>query len=240
MPAKIQSQSFPSHTEGVPLQPVDLVKEIVRRIREQIFAGHFGSDGEIPTEAELSEMYGVSRTVIREAMRTLRTQGLVEVARGRRPRVKPADPQVAVESLQALMLRTDVDLHHLGEVRRPLEVEIAGLAAERATTEQIDAMRQAIDSQANARSVQKQTDADTRFHELLAESTRNPLLKVLLSTVAPLLNKSRRRTISRVGTERAVAGHNAILAAIKRRDKTKARAAMREHLRMAEEDLEAR
>ena len=67
-------------------------------MREQIVSGEFASGGTMPPEGKLCETMGVSRTVIREAMRMLGAQGLVEVSQGRRPRVRPADPQTVVET----------------------------------------------------------------------------------------------------------------------------------------------
>jgi len=219
------------------LQQVDLVKEIVQQLRERILSGQFGQDGELPTEAQLGTTFGVSRTVAREAMRTLRAQGLVEVSRGRRPRVCPVDPQVAIDSLQAMLVRSSASVHHLFEIRRPLELEIATLAAKRATADDIAALQAAIDEQLEAKSLKKQMDCDRRFHELLANSTGNSLFQMLLSTIAPLLNASRRTTLSRVGAGRAIEGHVAILKAIRERSPDEAREAMATHLAMAEEDL---
>ncbi|MCE9555128.1 MAG: FadR family transcriptional regulator [Planctomycetes bacterium] len=219
------------------LQQVDLVKEIVQQLRSRILSGHFGQNGELPTESQLGTSFGVSRTVAREAMRTLRAQGLVEVSRGRRPRVCPMDPQVAIDSLQALLVRSVASLHHLFEIRRPLELEIATLAADRATEADMQALQDAIDEQLESKSVKKQMDCDRRFHELLANSTGNTLFQTLLSTIAPLLNASRRTTLSRVGAGRAIEGHVAILQALRNRDSVEAHKAMALHLAMAEEDL---
>lgn len=237
--AETSSKGRTAQTSGqfAPIQSIDLVKEMVDQVREQILSGKFGSDGLLPPEAELSEQFGVSRTVAREAMRTLRAQGLVDVSRGRRPRVRPADPQVVADGLHALVLRSDAQLEHLAEIRRPLELEAAALAATNATVEQRQAMAVAIDEQIAAKSLSKQVAADTHFHNLLAESTGNPMFSLLLSTIAPLLNESRRRTISRVGPDRAVQGHKVILAALESGDTETARDAMGSHLRMADEDL---
>ena len=75
-----------------PLPRLDLVQEVTERLREQILAGAFDADRSLPPEGQLGQALGVSRTVIREAMRILAAQGLVEVSQGRTPRVKPADP----------------------------------------------------------------------------------------------------------------------------------------------------
>ncbi|MBM3396580.1 MAG: FadR family transcriptional regulator [Betaproteobacteria bacterium] len=219
------------------LQQVDLVKEIVQQLRDRILSGQFGQDGELPTESQLGSTFGVSRTVAREAMRTLRAQGLVEVSRGRRPRVCPVDPQVAIDSLQAMLVRSAASVHHLFEIRRPLELEIAALAATRANENDMTALQETINEQLEAKSLKKQMDCDRRFHELLANSTGNAMFRMLLSTIAPLLNASRRTTLSRVGSGRAIEGHVAILQAIRNRNPEEARNAMATHLAMAEEDL---
>ncbi len=220
------------------IQPVDLVKEMVLRLRNRILAGQYGDSGDLPPEAKLSQAFGVSRTVVREAMRTLRAQGLVEVSRGRRPRVKLMDPQSMTEGLEALLMRSNVTLGHLGQVRRSVEEEIAALAAEHASEADVRAMQQTIDDQLVASSHEKQVATDTRFHELLAKSTCNPVLPLILTVLSPLLEQSRHITISRVGPERAVEGHSAILQAVRNGNANAARQAMLMHLHMAEEDLE--
>jgi DNA-binding FadR family transcriptional regulator len=79
--------------------------------------------------------------------------------------------------------------------------------------------------------------ADVRFHELLAETTGNPVFTVLLKTLGGLLGESRRRTIRTAGVEPALIGHREILAAVERHDPHAADAAMRRHLDWAEDDI---
>ena len=219
------------------MQKVDLVREVVNRLRDQIIAGQFEPSGLMPAEGELCETFSVSRTVIREAMRMLRAQGLVEVSQGRVPRVRRADPQYVVESFGTFLQRGDHSLLDLLEVRRPLETEIAALAARRATPPQIKKMEETIKQQAKASTLEEQIDADIRFHDLLAEAAGNPIFGLLLTMLASLMRRSRQETISRLGSKRALAGHRAVLAAIRRTDVSAAREAMLEHLAMAEEDL---
>ncbi len=180
---------------------------------------------------------GVSRTVIREAMRILGERGLVEVSQGRSPRVKPADPAHVVSSLATFLMRGDHSLLHLIEVRRPLETEIAAIAARRITPHQLEALEQAHLQLAEAKALDDRIDADLRFHELLAESTGNPVFGLLLAPLAHLMRLSRKQTLGRTGVERAIAGHEKILAAVRRGDSDSARKAMLDHLAMAEKDL---
>lgn len=220
-----------------PLKRLDLVREVVNRIRTQILSGEYGPEDLLPPEGSLGESLGVSRTVVREAMRILGAQGLVEVSQGKRPRIRPADPQTVVETFGTYLQRGDHSLLDLIEVRVPLETAMVVLVAQRATPEQMALMERTIEDMAATENLQTRVEADTRFHELLAESTGNPLFSLLLTTVSEAMRRSRSKTIARTGPDRALQGHRAIFDAIRKRDADAARKAMAEHLRMAEEDL---
>jgi len=220
-----------------PVRRVDLVREVGDRLREEIVAGQYDPSGLLPTEGKLAETFGVSRTVVREAMRTLRAQGLVEVSQGRRPRVRPADPTTAADSLRTLLERGNATLLNLVEARRPLEAEIAALAAHRATLEQIDAMQQAIDQMNAAPSLAGKIEADIAFHDLLAAATGNPIFQLMLATLAELMRQSRQQTITSAGLEVANRGHVEVLAAVRAKDPQAAGAAMLEHLELARRHL---
>jgi len=220
-----------------PLKRLDLVQEVFGQMREQIISGEFESGGTMPPEGQLCETMGVSRTVIREAMRMLGAQGLVEVSQGRRPRVRPADPQTVVETFGTYLQRGNHTLLNLIEVRHPLEAEIAALAAKRARPPQIKAMQESIDTMASASSLKEQVEADVLFHSLLADAAGNPLFPMLLKTLAGVMRISRQETLAQTGAKRALPGHRAVLAAVRNGDPQAARRAMLEHLGMAEEDL---
>jgi GntR family transcriptional repressor for pyruvate dehydrogenase complex len=221
------------------LRRPDMVASVLESLSERIIGGDFGTEGVLPPEGELATGYGVSRTVIREAMQRLRAQGLVEVAQGRLPRVKPPAPATAIASLDTFLRRSKGSLLHLIETRRPLEGEIAALAAERATPEQLTELQQAIDTQATAPTAEGQIGADVRFHRILAEATGNLIFGLLLETLAGLMRSSREKTIRQSGVETALIGHRAILQALRARDATAARQAMLDHLTLAERDLQA-
>jgi GntR family transcriptional regulator, transcriptional repressor for pyruvate dehydrogenase complex len=220
-----------------PLHRLDLVREVVERLREQIIGRVFGPTGAIPPEGELGQALGVSRTVIREAMRSLAAQGLVEVSQGRRPRVKPADPQTVVDTFSTYLQREDHCLLDLVEVRQPLETAIAALAADRATEADLESLEQSILEQAAARTRNQRIEEDIHFHALLARATGNPVFTLLLKAVVGLLRRSLQETLARSGIERSLEGHRTILAAIRRHDADAARQAMFDHLTHAEQDL---
>jgi GntR family transcriptional repressor for pyruvate dehydrogenase complex len=132
--------------------------------------------------------------------------------------------------------RTVVSLLHLIEVR-PWKARLPPWRLSGPTLAQLRSLEEAIQQQVAAETLAGQIEADVRFHNVLAEAAANPAFQLLLATLAGLLRRSREETLSRTGKQRAAAGHRAILAAIQRQDAQQARAAMLEHLAMAEQDL---
>jgi GntR family transcriptional regulator, transcriptional repressor for pyruvate dehydrogenase complex len=216
-----------------------MVVTVLDRLTEHIVRGDFDSYGLLPAEGDLARSFGVSRTVIREAMRSLRAQGLVGVSRGRAPRVKPPDSKATVARLELLLRRNKATYVHLVEVRQPLETETAALAAERANGEHLRQLERAVQDLASTSALEDRIEADVRFHRVLGEATGNPVFVLLLETLADFLRESRQKTLVFSGVEQALAGHRAVLDAVRERDPVQARQAMREHLRLAARDLES-
>lgn len=216
----------------------DMVATVLDRLTEHIVMGDFDANGLLPSEGDLAKSFGVSRTVIREAMRSLRAQGLIEVSQGRPARVKPPDSQATVASLRLLLRRNKATLLHLVEVRQPLEGGIAALAAERANDEHLRQLERAVHDLAAASQLGDRIEADVRFHRILGEATGNPVFVLLLETLAEFLRESRQKTLAYSGVEQALAGHRAIFEAVRKHDRGKAGEAMQEHLGMAARDLQ--
>ena len=225
-------------TQGLrTLKRQNLVEEVVRQMRDQIIRGEWKAGGPMPSEGRLCEDMGVSRTVVREAMRMLSAQGLVEVSQGKRPRVKHADPDTVIETIGTYLRRKDHTLLDLLEVRRPMEAEIASLAALRAKPPQIKMMHETINSVSADSPIEELIAAEFLFHATLAEASGNPLFPLILEALANVMKHSHKETLERTGLERARSGHRAILKAVRNGDSVGARKAMVEHLKNAEEDL---
>ncbi|MES2788229.1 MAG: FadR/GntR family transcriptional regulator [Planctomycetota bacterium] len=222
---------------SLPVKGEPLLNSTVNTLRDRIMNGAY-SDGMLPPQGTLCEELGVSRSVVREAMRQLQSLRLIEVSQGAPARVLPPGSAAMADSLHHFMCRTDASLTQLAEIRLPLEVEITGFAAERINAEGLLRLHIAVRRLTEAKTVEEQSDADLEFHRVLAESTGNPIFVFLLDALAELLRESRRRTIGRVGISPALAGHLAILQAIEKRDVKAARAAMGEHIRCAIRDLD--
>ena len=220
------------------LNSANLVEQTAAVLREQIVSGNFAPGESLPSQGELCQQLGISRSVIREAMRTLQSQGLIEVTQGRRPSVLPAGPAAVVDSLGTLIQRSQVSLLDLLEVRQPLEIEIAAKAAEGRSDDQVRQLRATIDDLRDARDLPSQISADLRFHKVLAEASGNPLFGIVLDVLAELLRESRRKTISQSGRETAVSFHTQILNAVESGDVKAAQSAMIQHMEQTRRDIE--
>lgn len=233
-----------SETVGQPLaRDVGLADRVVGHMTKRVLDGTLKRGARLPAERILAEQYGVSRTVIREAVRTLASKGLLETRGGSGTYVRRPDPASVAESM-SLLLR----LHHgsstvpydkVHEVRLVLEVEIAGLAAKRAQENDILALEREIERQ---RQADDDRDAyvasDVAFHAALAAATHNELFLVLLNSISDVMAEVRQLGFQVPGThENAVLHHQNILSAVKERDSTAAVRAMKAHLRDSERVL---
>lgn len=214
---------------------IDLVARVTDWIRGEILSGKLAPGAKLPSEGNLAAEFGVSRNVIREAMRNLRSMGLVEISQGRAPRVKASDPETAVIALESLLRDSDNRLIHLTEVRYALEAGIVRLACLRRTPEQLQRLRDCLEALKHAHSQNLQIEKDFEFHRILAEATANPVYVFTYETLSGLIRKSQQTTYPHGdGLTHAISGHTAILDAVEKRDCELAGQAMQSHLRDAE------
>lgn len=214
-----------------------LVDHVVEEVLQAILRGDYPVGSELPAAEKLAEGFGVSMTVIREAMRVLRSQGLVEVFQGKRPLVAAVDSSATV-SMLGLSLGRAGRMQDLMQVRWVLEVEVAALAAEHATKDQIARLAAAVEEMRDGTTIDRQIDADVTFHRTLAEATGNPLFPILLRSLEDLLREFRRRSIEARSVRSGIKEHAAVLRAVRARDPRAARDAMVRHMKLAEKTLQ--
>ena len=216
-----------------------LFEQIVQQVEDSILKGQLKPGDQLPAERELAQRFGVSRTAVREAVKTLREKGLVEAYSGRGTFVTNGTSQAIRQSLD-LMIRINKQegSAHLAELRLVLEPEIAGLAAERIEEQLLSTMREAVVvMDRNLRDPDGYVEADLDFHLALAEAAANPLILSLLDSIVGLLREQRSRIFNvKNGPERGQFHHKRILAAVESRDSEAARDAMRAHLKQVLQD----
>ncbi len=225
--------------QPVPALSIQVTEQLVDRIRD----GGYAEGDRLPAERELARQFGVSRIVVREALRKLSEQGLVEIRPGVGTFVTSLDTTVTVRLLSRYIRQSRLDPVHLFEVRRLLEPAMAAQAAQRADAPAIEAMRANL--QRSQKAVERLGDeseqaeafawADLEFHELMAEATGNPLYVVLLYPLLDNLIGLRRSGLLIQGTARqALEDHHRIHERIAAGDSTGAHSAMLDHLTAVE------
>ena len=212
---------------------------------EELVLGELEPGSELPSESELADQLGVSRLTVREATKSLQARRLVDIRQGRRPVVAHPSARPIGDFFSAAVRRDPRRLMDLLEVRRPLEIHIASLAATSASRAAIAAaeatlvaMREAADDRVAFH------ESDIRFHESLAEGSGNQMLCFLIEAMEEPLRVARLQSmeghLARGGSvDDVIEAHALILDRVKARDPEGAADAMRQHLGQTARDLRA-
>lgn len=216
--------------------PGTLVSRVSGALRQAIMAGEFRPGDKLPSEAQLTEAHGVSRTVVREAVASLRSDGLVEARQGAgvfvmdTPAVRPGSSGVDSAKLFSVL--------ELLEVRTPLEMEAAALAAlRRSPAQEEEILNRHAAVIACAREGLSIRDADFALHLAIADATNNPRFHEFLESQGRAAIPNSRIVTESVGDEEGsyheqlIREHEAIVLAISRGDEDGAREAMQAHLK---------
>jgi GntR family transcriptional repressor for pyruvate dehydrogenase complex len=213
----------PPEQSDVLLEPVRrsrIYEHIVDQIRALIREGRWSPGDQIPPERELAERFRVSRTSVREALRALEMQGVIESRQGGGTFVRTADTEALVPPLAAAILRGQRELAEVLEVRELIEPGIARLAALRATTEHVSELEQILERQRECiERGQPFVDEDTAFHYTLARAADNHILLRLHNVILDVLRESRQTYLHVPDRpQMSLRGHEAILSAVTNHD----------------------
>ncbi|WP_435245855.1 FadR/GntR family transcriptional regulator [Streptomyces sp. NRRL F-5630] len=209
-----------------------LTERIARELEHGIRTGEYAPGDKLPSERELSVRFGASRNVVREVLRRLEAQQLIEVAAGRGSFVREQTSAQA-RGYDALYRAGRPTVRQLIEARLPLETEMVRLATERATDEDLSVMRAAVVALESADEPVSKARADLEFHEAIAVAAGNPVLRIMLSSISGMMFEMMLRSNSDPSiAEPGVPHHPEIFEAIERRDPPLAAERMRAHLRL--------
>ncbi len=224
---------------GVDLAPIKstrIYEEIVRQIKQLISEGQLKSGDRLPPERDLAEKFVVSRTSVREALRALESLGLIEIRPGEGTFVREVSIDALVGPLALLLTTQREAIAELFEARRLLEPALAGLAAARATRDEIQEMDRILEAQAKEIAAGNTGLAqDAAFHAAIGAAAHNRAITRLAHAIMDLLSQSREESLNTPGRPtRSHQDHRRILAAITARDERAARQAMLDHLEAVE------
>jgi len=204
--------------------------------------GRLNPGDKLPPERELAEAFGVSRTSVRDAIRVLEMQGMVEPRQGDGTLVRDLSPDSLVNPLASVLGRNGRLLTELLDVRKILEPPLAARAAAHASDADLGNLSAILDRQAEkVRRGELAIDEDTQFHYTIATAAQNSVVMRVVDVLMDLLRESRERSLQVKGRlQKSLAGHRQIFGAIRSRDEAAAEAAMRQHLQEIEDVIVGR
>jgi GntR family transcriptional regulator, transcriptional repressor for pyruvate dehydrogenase complex len=214
-----------------PLRRQGLFERVVGSVREYIAANGLVEGDRLPSERELAAALGVGRSSVREAIATLRANGMVEARHGEGLFLRRIEPE-PVRVLVGDTRETSLALPYIWETRQALETQCARVAAARATGADLAELEAALDLMADEIADGLPGHAgDRRFHLGVARASHNPVLVGLLDGIRDALDRTSATSLGRPGQPaRSLQDHRVILAAIRAHEPTDAGNAMLAHL----------
>lgn len=218
-------------------RPQQSTEQVVAHVRNLITSGRVKPGDRLPAERDLAVQVGVSRPTVRAGLRALAAMGVVQSRHGSGTFIPAGPPMLASEPLGFLAALHGFTREEMYEARRILEVGAAGLAAERATPDQLTTMAEEVANLFSAMNdPQRFLVHDIEFHRTVASASHNPIVATLVEMVSALYYERRRET-AELATERNLRDssemHRRIFQALRARDPEAARATMNEHLRQS-------
>ncbi len=190
-----------------PARATRTFEEVVNQVRQMLAGGALNPGERLPSEREFARQLKVSRSALREGLRTLEIAGLVELRKGRSGGafITRGNPRVISDSMADLLRLGDISWSHLTEARIWIEEIIVRVACSRATREDIEALEENIREASRLfekGQLSAKTDVLIEFHNILARATRNPVLVMMTRMLTDMLRYFTRRLGSE--TTRAV------------------------------------
>lgn len=212
--------------------PVDsrVTASVIHKIKQLIAKGTVSPGSRFLPERELAKEFGVNRASLRQALKVLEIMGVLTQRVGDGTYLSANAESILHEPIEFLILLDDLSHHELFETRRIVEPELAARAAERATTEDLAQLRQAIMTMERSRTNQSRLDADMAFHECIFRASGNRICHLLFKVIHRTVLTSMTQLSNRVSVEVPLTFHKKIYSAIRDRDPEAARRAMLAHI----------
>ncbi len=221
-----------------------LYRDIVAQIRQLIQEGSLAPGDQLLPERQLAEKLNVSRSALREALTALDSMGLIDITPGGGACIKKVGIESMVEPLAAIMLKEKESVFELLETRQILEVEIARLAAVRASKTDLYQIREAaMEMKNDILNARDAGESDVNFHLSIAKASQNTILYNVMQMISGLMREGygpSRKDLLRGSMEEQEywSDHNfLILEAIENQDPEQAAKLVKDHLEKAQADL---
>jgi GntR family transcriptional repressor for pyruvate dehydrogenase complex len=231
--------------EPIRTQKRTVYEKVMHEIRSSIISGKLKPGDKLPPERELAKMLNVSRASVREAIKMLAAEGLVEIKHGQGVFINGMDnPDLLIKKIANFKIVDDETIREFLEIRRVLEIHAAELAAKRASDDQIKQIYELIIEtrrllrEKEGSNLLLLAEHDNKFHRLLAESTGNKTLVQIMSSLLDLLLEVRMRCLKIEGRPlKSLNEHEKIAKALLSRNPKAAMEAMEYHIKSVEKDI---
>jgi GntR family transcriptional repressor for pyruvate dehydrogenase complex len=204
--------------------------KLISQIKQMIASGTIAPGTKFPPERELAKNFGVNRASVRQVLKVLEMMGVLTQKVGDGTYLSNSAETILNEPLDFLVLLDDLSHHELFETRLIVEPELTARAAERATTEDLNALRNSISAMQNSKTTQDRLNADMAFHDAVFRASGNRICQLLFKQIHRTVLLSMSHLSNRVSLEQPLMYHRKIYAAIRARDSEAARRTMREHI----------
>jgi GntR family transcriptional repressor for pyruvate dehydrogenase complex len=203
---------------------------IVAEIEQMIADKTLSAGDKLPPEEKLAKMFGVSRNILREALKTLRERGFVKIRVGDGVYVTQLEEDFFKDTMRRLITFGEIDISDTYETRMFLEIGGCAAAAERITDKEIEHLERLLtEMHTNIDNIDKWADLELDFHMTIARAVRNPLYLSLMDPITSHLVEIFKAGFSTARAE-GLRGHKKIIEALRKHDRTLAENSMKEHL----------
>jgi GntR family transcriptional repressor for pyruvate dehydrogenase complex len=218
----------------------DITNRLIERLKDLIARRVLLPGSKLPPERELAPAFGVSRSSLRHALKALEIMGVLTQRVGDGTYLTANSDDILSQPFELLMLIDDISLDDLLETRMIVEPELAARAAQRATIDELQAMKETLEIPRGRATEAEMIQADLAFHQAIFRAARNPICTRLFSLIHRAMATSIGLTARMVDWEHTLAFHRPIFLAIEKRQPLDARVAMIAHLSDAKHLLDKR
>lgn len=224
------------------IEPPGLLRKIVDQVKQNIASGNLKKGDKLPSERQMSEMFGLSRATIREAIKALNTLGIIECSHGSGNYISSNLSNSLTEPLSIMFMLEDGHPGHTLELRRAIEFAAAGSAARNIEETELARLRALCDCIEASTDENEKARYDFQFHREIARASGNPLLIVLLNAVETLISEhvhDARASILKDSSKEDIINrqHRDIVDALSRSSPEEAEKAVLAHMELIRENM---
>jgi GntR family transcriptional regulator, transcriptional repressor for pyruvate dehydrogenase complex len=211
-----------------------LSEQVTQHLMELISEQALSPGDSLPSESRLAEDFGASRPVIREALKTLQGEGIIEIVTGKNAVIKPISSAILRKFFERAVAFKSASFRDLIEVRRGLEIQSVMLAAERCSRDDLTALEEVLQSMRdNLHAHERFAEYDVQFHLLIASAAQNPIIYYLIESIRDAMHENvllgLKHRLTEDELERVQACHETILQALTDHNVMTAQLAMQAH-----------